>query len=253
MTKNWMRGAVLGAMVATFAMPALADHHKAVEAALMAPDRPAADKERDGDRKPGEVLAFAGIKPGMTVIDVNSGGGYYTEILSRLVGPQGKVIAHNDQVYYPYVEKDLPARGYGSRLANVTEVHGTAEPLDQPAESADAAIIVLAYHDYFFHTKDRPNDADIGAVLASIRSALKPGGSFIIVDHVAPAGSGHEAGDKLHRIDPMLVRADVEAAGFTFDGETDVLRNPADNHTDSPFKEGLRGKTDRFVYKFVKK
>lgn len=236
--------------VLAFQAPALADHHGgAIEAALMSPDRPSADKERDGARKPAEVLAFAGLQPGMTVVDINSATGWYTEVLSHAVGPKGKVYAHNGPYYWGFV-KDRVAERYDGRLPNVVQIHD-GEVLDLPSESVDMIFLGLAYHDYFAGVGKREMP-DIAAVLASFMTVLKPGGSVVIVDHVAPMGSGIEAGDTLHRIDPALVKAQMTEAGFMLIDESGVLANADDDHTKGPFDPMVRGKTDRFILKFVK-
>jgi len=213
--------------------------------------RPAKDKARDTARKPTKILRFAGIKPGMTVLDVNSGGGYYSEILSHAVGRDGIVYAHNGALYWNYV-KDNTQKRYKNRLENVTQLHDGPEEIDLPEDSVDLAISVLAHHDYYFMPEGREAIADVPAVLESIYKALKPGAAFVIIDHVALAGSGTEAGNSLHRIDPALVKEQLLTAGFRFVGESDVLANPDDDHVTSPFDPSIRGKTDRFIYKFVK-
>lgn len=228
-----------------------ADHHGHFIAALENPDRPAEDKARDANRKPMDVLMFAGVKPGMTIVDTNSAGGYYTEILSHLVGPEGKVYAHNGAVYWAFMEKKVPAR-FAERLGNVVPMNEDSEELDLPENSVDVVMSVLAYHDYFFNHSARAEPEDMEAVLASIYKVLKPGGAFVVVDHEAPAGSGPEMGDKLHRINSDFVKQQVTAAGFTIAGESDVLANPADDKSQSPFRPEIRGKTDRFIIKFVK-
>ncbi|MFC3050797.1 class I SAM-dependent methyltransferase [Kordiimonas pumila] len=217
------------------------------------PRRSLEDRGRDLARKPLKVLRFVGIQPGMTVVDLNSGGGWYTEILSRAVGESGKVYAHNGPVYWNFVKDNTAKRYGGGRLPNVTLLHeGTEELIGVPEASVDVVMTVLAYHDYWYNNEARMAPEDIPAILASIHKALKPGGAFVVVDHVAPAGSGTEAGDKYHRIDPAIVKEQVLAAGFAFAGESDALANPDDDHIKSPFDPSIRGKTDRFIFKFVK-
>lgn len=230
---------------------ALADHHGAIVAAVAHPDRPEQDRSRDENRKPVDVLLFAGVKPGMTVLDINSGGGYYSEILSHAVGESGKVYAHNGAVYWAFMRKTVPAR-YAERLSNVEPLNVESEAVDLPADSVDVVMTVLAYHDYFMKHEARPEPEDMPAILASIYAALKPGGSYVIIDHEAAAGTGAEMGDKLHRINSEFVKEQVLAAGFTFDSESEILANPEDDPTQSPFRPEFRGKTDRFVMKFTK-
>ncbi|MEX0299354.1 MAG: methyltransferase, partial [Kordiimonas sp.] len=169
------------ALLATVAfMPAFADNHgmnEHIAAAVANSDRPNTDTDRDAARKPGEVLAFAGVKPGMTVVDINSGGGYYTEILSYAVGAEGKVYAHNGPLYWNFVKTRVGER-FEDRLPNVEQIHKETENVTIGSESADLAITVLAYHDYYFLPEGREDPADVSAVLASIYSSLKPGGAF---------------------------------------------------------------------------
>ena len=214
--------------------------------------RPADDKKRDAARKPHKVIKFAGIGPGMTVLDINSGGGWYTEILSAVVGPEGRVIAHNGPAYWSFMKETEPARYADGRLTNVTQVHNGQEVIDMPEGSLDAAFSALAYHDYFMNEAAVNDPAVLAAVNASIYKALKPGGVYIMIDHVAPAGSGAATGGTMHRIDPAIVQEQLEAVGFKLAGSADFLANPDDSKETGPFDPSIRGKTDRFVYKFVK-
>lgn len=225
----------------------------AIRSAVDHPDRPEADRERDAGRRPAEVLAFFGIQPGMTVLDVNSAGGYYSELLSRIVGTQGKVIAHNDELYSGFVADRLGARYGDDRLPNVELVQVANSELDLGEGKADAALMVLVYHDYFFVPEQSPSrTVDVADTLARIHRALKPGGMLGVVDHAAPAGSGSETGNTTHRIAPELVKAELLAAGFELEAESSLLRNPADDLQANVFDPKVRGKTDRFVYRFRK-
>lgn len=249
------RGFTASVLAAMVTLPSLADHHgKAIMAAVKSADRVEADTQRDAGRKPADVLMFAGVAPGMTVLDINAGSGYYTELLSRTVGEEGKVYSHNGAIYWAFMKKTLPERYVGGRLPNVVHIHNGKETFDLEDASVDLAMAVLSYHDYFFTNEARPGGGreDVSAVLASLRRIMKPGGSVILVDHVANEGTGPADFDKLHRIDPAFARKQMEAAGFTFAGETDVLANPADSNDGSPFDPAIRGKTNRFVYRFTR-
>lgn len=231
-----------------------AEHHgkEAIEAAVMSTERTEEEKARDPNRKPAEVLAFAGLEPGMTVLDINSGGGYYTEILARAVGDDGMVYAHNGPVYWAFV-KDSIGKRYEGRLDNVELIHSDSEAVDLDEGSVDLAIMVLAYHDYYFQHEARSTpQADVPAALASIHKALKPGGKILIIDHVGPAGADAEAMNKLHRIDPALVKKQMMEAGFTLASESDLLANPDDDMSTGPFAPEIRGKTDRFIHLYTK-
>lgn len=237
-----------------FSGAVMAEHHgkAAIEAAMMSADRKDDEKARDENRKPLEVLTFAGLEPGMTVLDINSGGGYYTEILARAVGDDGMVYAHNGPVYWAFV-KDSIAERYEGRLDNVEIIHGDSEAVDLEEGSIDLAIMVLAYHDYYFQHEARSTpQADVPAALASFLKVLKPNGKILIIDHVGPAGADAEAMNKLHRIDPALVKKQMTEAGFILASESDLLANPDDDVNSSPFAAEIRGKTNRFIHLYKK-
>jgi predicted methyltransferase len=224
----------------------------AVQAAIADPGRPDKDKARDEGRKPAELVAFAGVKSGEVVVDVIPGSGYWTRIFSKIVGPSGHVYAFVPQELAGF--KSDPA-GTAKAMAaepgrgNVTVVVHPLVPAEGPANTFDVVWTFQNYHDLhdsFFH------GADVEAYDRLIFKALKPGGVFVIADHAAEAGSGLKHTEDQHRIDPAAVRAEVEKAGFVFDGETKVLANPADPHTALVFDPSIRGKTDQFVYRFKK-
>ncbi|HET7202003.1 MAG TPA: methyltransferase domain-containing protein [Steroidobacteraceae bacterium] len=226
----------------------------ALEAAFASPDRPADDREQDARRHSREVLEFLGVTPGMHVIDVFSAGGYNTELLARAVGVKGEVIAYNNPPYARYAAKAIEKRYGTGRLGNVRQVTAEVDELELAPGSLDAALFVMSYHDVYFRPKDGGFDRTRGdELLARIHRALKPGGVVVVQDHVAKAGGNPiEVAEKLHRIDPALVRRDFEQAGFEFDGSSEVLKRPEDDHTKLVFDEAIRGKTDQFVYRFRK-
>ncbi len=245
---------VTALVMSSTAAVALTDHHNVpdyIKAAVASPDRSEDDRKSDAWRKPAEMLTFAGIKPGMTVLDINSGGGYYTEMLSSAVGTEGSVIAHNGGIYWDFV-KNTVAERFTGRLANVTQLHNGHEEIDLEAGSVDVAMMMMAYHDYYHKGESRTKDEDIPAILATIKDVLKDGGSLIVTDHVALAGSGKDVGETLHRIDPEFVKAQVLAAGFKLAETSEILANSSDDHTLMVFDKTIRFKTDRFVLKFVK-
>lgn len=224
----------------------------AIEAALASPDRPAADREQDARRKPAELLAFAGIAPGMTVMDAFSAGGYYTELLSRIVGEDGKVIAYNNPPYAKFAEKGIAARYDGNRLPNVEQLTTDVDKLELAPRSLDAVIFVMSFHDLYWRPADGSwPPTDPAQMLAKLHAALKVGGVVVVQDHVAtPGGDTAEVVDKLHRIDPAVVRREFEKAGFAFDGESAMLAHPDDDHTKLVFDPAIRGQTDQFVFRF---
>ncbi len=220
-----------------------------VAAALADPARPAADKARDAARKPAELIRFAGIKPGQKVVDFVMGGGYLTRVIAGTVGPKGVVYAFQPSEFVAFraqygTEQDDVAKA----LANVKPVR-TAFAAPAIPEPVDVIVTVQNYHDLFL----APFPADTASkATTALFKALKPGGALIVVDHVAAAGSGREAPDKLHRIDPALARAEIEKAGFKFDGELNIWRQRGDPHTANVFDPAIRGRTDQFAYRFRK-
>lgn len=227
---------------------------EAIIAAIASPDRPPGDREQDARRKPEAILGFLAVDPGMHVIDVLSGGGYYSELLSRAVGAKGVVIAYNNPPYARYAEKGIAARYAGDRLPNVRQVTSTLEDLDLKPASLDAALFVMSYHDLYW----RPTDGswpptDPALLLRKLAAALKPGGVVVVQDHVAnPGGDPAQVVDTLHRIDPALVKRDFEQTGFVLDGQSEVLAHPGDDHSKLVFDESIRGRTDQFVFRFRK-
>ena len=211
-----------------------------VVAAVGDASRPEADKARDAARKPAEILTFAGVKSGDKVVELLPGGGYFTRVLSAAVGPTGKVYA---AVPAGDVEKTKAAL----QKDNVEVVTLDAKDFKTP-EPVDVMFTAQNYHD--FHLKQLA--LDVPAVNKTLYNTIKPGGTLLIIDHTAVAGSPVEVADSLHRIDPAIVKREVEAAGFKFVGEDNAARNPADDMSVNVFDPKIRGKTDQFVYKFQK-
>lgn len=226
---------------------------EAIEAAINNPRRSAVDRQRDEQRRADKVLEFFGIAPGMTVLDLFSGGGYYTELLSFAVGPAGKVVAHNNTPYAKFAEAEIAERFNAGRLPNVERLLGENNALDLPENTFDAVLMILAYHDVYFADDNMGWDAiDSPMFLAEVYRSMKPGAVLGVVDHVAQPGASVRSAQDLHRIDPEIVKRDIAAAGFIFDGSSDILRNPADDRSRSVFAETIRGKTDRAVLRFKK-
>lgn len=200
----------------------------------------------DARRQAAAVLAFAGVKRGDAVVDYLPGSGYWTRIFTDVVGPRGHVFALWPASGAKYATKALPAL-QARHLANVTAAVMPGDTLSV-GRPVDLVWTVQNYHDI-------PNDGGAPAALAfdrSVFAALKPGGTYVVIDHAAAPGSGLRDTGTLHRIDPATVRRQVEAAGFRFAGSSDVLANPADDHSAKVFDPAIRGHTDQFVYKFVK-
>lgn len=218
----------------------------AITAAVADTARPASDTERDAARKPAEIVAFAGVKPGDRVAELMPGGGYFTRILSKTVGPKGHIYA-----LVPAGFANRPgaldglnalARQYGNVTVVATDL--TAIKLPEPV---DVVWTSENYHD--FH--NGPN-ANIPGLNAAVFAALKPGGVYYIEDHAAAAGAETTTTSTLHRIDPAAAVSEVEAAGFKLDGRSTALANPDDPHTAGVRDPSVRGKTDKFALKFRK-
>ena len=246
--------------VTVFADQALTQQQ--IQAVLSDQDRPAEDSKRDKARRPEKVLAFSEVAAGNHVLDLFAGGGWYTELLAKSVGETGKVYAQNDQVIWRFAEKGITDRTKNNRLSNVVRFDNMPiVDMTIPDESVDIAFIALNYHDLFFtHTTQdgkkvqlREDIVDYKAALATIKKALKQDGIFVVIDHTATSGSGYDIANTLHRIDPNIVKFQLEEAGFTLIEEANYLRNPTDDLSKSVFSPDIRGKTDRFIYKFAKK
>ena len=226
---------------------------QAVLAAVANPARPAGDRARDKPRQSAAVLKFFRIAPGMTVLDLYSGGGYYTELLSYIVGPTGRVVAHNNTPYLNFASADLAGRFQPGRLPNVERLLAENNELELPAARFDAVVMTNVYHDiYFVDEKAGWPRIDGPKQMAAVFQSLKPGGVLGVVDHAALPGAPPETGGTLHRIDPALLKREITAAGFVLDGESDVLVNPTDDRTKSAFDPSVQGRTDQVVLRFRK-
>jgi predicted methyltransferase len=221
-----------------------------IEQAIADRTRPGADAALDAERKPAEMLEFAGVKPGMTVVDLIPGGGYFTRIFSKAVGPKGTVYAVGGPPRSRDPSKPPPPQAQDQIAAdpnysNVKSIHAPLTGISIPTK-ADIVWTSQNYHD----VKNIPN-VDMLAFNKSIYDALKPGGVYVVLDHVADPKTPKPT-STLHRIDPAVVKQEVTAAGFRFEGESTALRNPADDHSKPVFDPSIRHKTDQFVYKFRK-
>jgi predicted methyltransferase len=217
--------------------------------AVSDPARPAEDKAQDVNRHPEDVLAFSGAEPGAKVVDLMPGSGYYTRIFSKAVGPQGKVYALQPEEMDKAAPKGLQSLHGFAGTADYPNVMVLVQPTGALAIPAPVDVIFTSmnYHDLHDPFLGSP---DMAKFDRTIFNALKPGGIFLVLDHVAAAGTGFTKTDDLHRVDPAAVKKEVTAAGFEFVGESKVLYNPADDHTVGVYDKTIRGRTDRFVYKF---
>ena len=211
--------------------------------------RPEQARALDDSRKPAEVLAFLGLEQGDAAADVISGGGYWAEILARAVGENGSVTALEPEQFY----NEQAWAGLSTREPGIALEQYRFEKLDAGPERFDFAVMNLVYHDLYWESDEydvpRSEPADF---LAALNAQMKPGGVVGVIDHVGKDGDVRTIVEDFHRIDPAVVRADFEKAGFVLEKSSDMLANADDGHEISVFDPSIRGKTDRFVMKFVK-
>jgi predicted methyltransferase len=234
---------VLSAVLLASGGLAYANHHEgagaAIAAAVADSRRPESDTARDALRKPAEIVAFAGVHPGMTIAEIAPGGGYYTRLLAAAVGPQGKVYA-----LMPSFAASRPGgldaiNALAAEYGNVEVV--VVQGFDQLAlpQPVDLVWTTENYHDLA--------NGNVAAVNGAALNALKPGGIYFVEDHSAP-GTGLTATRTLHRIDPMSVIAQVTAAGFVLEATSDAVANPDDPHTANP--RDVQPTSDKFALRF---
>lgn len=220
-----------------------------ITASLADAGRPDADKARDAARHPAEILAFAGVKPGDRVGDFIIGGGYFTRIFARAVGDEGRVYAFQPSQFILFNSQ------YGKDLEAVAAAYPNVVPLKAslgdfaPAEKLDLVFTAQNYHDMHLGFM---TSGQVAAVNKAVFDALKPGGVYLVIDHAAADGTGTSLSKKLHRIDIATVKAEVEAAGFVLESQSDILRNPDDPRTANVFDGAIKGRTDQFILKFRK-
>lgn len=232
-----------------------------IDNALSHSMRPDKDLARDAVRKPASVLAFTGVSEGDQVLDLFAGGGWYTELFSRIVGEQGQVFAHNDEVVWQFAKEGMIARTENNRLPNVTRLDGVPVPdISLPDTQVDLVFTALNYHDLFFTevlrngkmVTLRDDIVNVSNALSAIKNVMKDDATFVIIDHHAKAGSGYDAANRLHRIDVNIVKHQMAEAGFELIEEAYYLQNPDDDRSKFVFDEAIRGNTDRFILKYRK-
>lgn len=223
-----------------------------ITAAVADSGRPATDTARDANRKPAELLEFAGIKPGMTVVDLLPGGGYFTRIFAKTVGPKGFVYAYfsdgaDERLRKAGKDPDNQGAELKEAYANVGVIHGPLSGFVTPQK------VDLVWTSDNFHDLHNNGGADtLPAVLKGIHDSLKPGGIFIVIDHRAAQGAGPGVTSTLHRMDEDIAKKEIEAAGFRLVAESKVLANPSDDNNKRVFEQGEHDHTDQFVLKFAK-
>jgi predicted methyltransferase len=225
------------------------------DAALTHAGRPAADTARDAIDHPAEMLRLAGVKPGMAVADVLAGDGYYTELLSYVVGPKGRVYLINNLAFDNWSQPALKDRVAGGRLTSVTQQTVDLNDMKLAPASLDAILLVKVYHDMYWvdtNPKSPWPKINVSAVLDQLSRALKPGGVLLLIDHSAKTGHGKSDAGELHRIEEAFAVQDFAAHGFKVIAKSDLLRRPDDTRELISYKGPAVGKTDRFVLVFRK-
>lgn len=220
------------------------------------PDRPKADIVADPNRHPAAVLALFTPQPGDKILEIEAGGGYYTEILSRAVGPEGTVYMQNPAGFDAFLG-DTVSKRIDGRLTNVTYVKSNFDSFGLPDASVDIVTWFQGPHELWYVPEGSPEGAvDVfgapEAVYAEIARVLKPHGQFVVIDHVAPAGSPPTTGGDTHRIDPAIIQQYAEAAGFGLETSSDLLLNPDDDGSKNVFDPEIRGHTSQAILIFRK-
>lgn len=223
-------------------------------ALLTHPDRPAADLTDDALRKPAAVLEFAGVTYGMTVVELEAGGGYYTELLAHAVGPDGRVYMQNPQEFDAFAGPAIEARVADGRLSNVELMRTHFDEITVEDNTVDLVTWFLGPHELWFQPSGPAEDVfgNPDDTFQEIARVLKPGGSLVLLDHSAPEGAGVETGNETHRIDPAIIVALAEGAGLVVSDKSDLLAQPDDPLDVHVFDPSVRRKTDRFLIRLEK-
>jgi len=244
---------IMLAMAAPAAAKAPAGIPADVAAGMAAPGRPKTATDLDEVRKPVEVLRFMGLKKGDRVLDYFTGTGYYADIMAGAVGPKGHVVGWNSAGFGRNEKVVAALKDIKARHPNTAFYSSPTTAIAFAPNSFDFALLHLVYHDAYWESAQfgLPR-IDPNTVVKAIWEAVRPGGTVAVIDHVAvPGGDTREVVEKLHRIDPATVRADFERAGFVLEAQSDILR-VAEDHSKNVFDPSIRGRTDRFMYRFRK-
>jgi predicted methyltransferase len=238
--RSWLSRAAAAAMLLT--VPVVAVQATSFASLLSSNERTDADRARDADRKPVVLMAFAGIRPGLKVVELAPGGGYFTRLLTLAVGPNG-------HIYTGSARPNPALTSWASAHRNVTLANVP------PGESLAPVPVDVVWTTQNYHDFKNQKVSNFDAAILTNRAAfaaLKPGGVYLVSDHEAAAGAGTTVTSTLHRIESAAVIREVEAAGFRFEARNGMLRNSADNHTLKVQEGGIRGHTDQFVLRFRK-
>jgi len=237
--------AALSAFALWAAAPVKAADAPDYAAIVAAPDRTDADRQTDQRRQPAKLLAFAGVRPGMKVFDMEAGAGYNSELLARSVAPNGIVYAQDSAVVMERIKDKFDIRAQKPEMKNVVHVvRDFDDPIPPDVNNLDLITFFFAYHDTTYMPVDRAE------MNKKMFAALKPGGYLIIADHSARPGDGTSVGKTLHRIEESALRQEIEAAGFKFVADADFLRNPKDPRDAAVFHS--QQANDEFVLKYQK-
>ena len=222
-------------------------------AAIADARRPAEARSMDEGRKPAETLAFLGLKPGMKAADIVTGSGYWAEIMADVVGPKGKVTGFEPRQFTADADSLRKWQALQTRRPEIRWISYPFEDFTASPASFDFTILNLNYHDLYWQSKEMGIPfVDPAAFVKALYAATKPGGIVGVIDHVGPVGDTRAIVDKLHRIDPAVVKADFAKAGFVLEAESPLLANAQDDHSKPVFDPAIRGKTDRFLLRFRK-
>jgi predicted methyltransferase len=245
---HFAAAAAISLLGAGFAAQGAGENPSNVAIAVANPNRPSKDTDRDAARKPVEVLAFADVKRGEQVLELIPGGGYFTRLLSGAVGPTGHVTEAVPLIGGADMSKASNGVAADPHFSNVSETPLGADTFAKAVGQYDLVWTSQNYHD--LHLTQLK--LDVVALDRGVYAALKPGGEFFIEDHAAAPGTGISTTDALHRIDEDFLKKEVESVGFVLSRESDILRNPADDHTLNVFRPEIRGHTDQFLLVFKK-
>ena len=249
--KSWLHLLAAALVFASSsAMPAFVDADQ-IDTAIANDHRTDADRKRDARDHPKIILGLLDLEPGQAVVDLFAGGGYYSELMAGVVGPQGTVILQNNYGFAKWVDKYLQERYIDSEVQPITVLRSEVEDLMLEPSSLDAAIMSMCYHDLYYYDPEAGfRHTDIPAFFSQLHTALKPGGKLLVIDHAAADGSGSSLTHDLHRVDEEYAKQDIESNGFQLVATSDVLRNPDDPRTAKPFDPSIYKKTDRFIMLF---
>lgn len=213
----------------------------------------ATDLKRDPDDKPAEVLRFSDVKPGMTVADFMAANGYFSELLSYVVGADGHILLINNKAYDDFADNQWKDRIEKHHLANVEHRTVDTAKMNLKDDSLGAVFLIKVYHDlYWVDDKNGWHKINVGSVLDQLNKALKHGGVVLVEDHSTKPGAGNSVAGSLHRIDEEFAKKDFAAHGFTFVKSSDIFRRPDDKRDEISYKGPALGKTDRWLYLFKK-